>query len=108
VHVADPGDRRPEGDAVVRGAVPTDVAELKELGRRLSNWGRWGEDDEFGTLNFVTPEVRVAAAGLVRTGKVFDLGMPFGETGPWTISGVTRFNPIHLVTVTPHDPLRAD
>jgi hypothetical protein len=26
-----------------------------ELGTELSNWGRWGPDDEIGTLNFVTP-----------------------------------------------------
>ena len=34
----------------------------------LSNWGRWGEDDVLGTLNHITPEARVAAAGLVREG----------------------------------------
>src|SRR5439155_26627461 len=33
----------------------------------LSNWGRWGADDELGTLNLVTPEQRIAAAELVRT-----------------------------------------
>ena len=40
-----------------------------ELGQELSNWGRWGDDDEIGTLNFVTPAKRVAAATLVKTGK---------------------------------------
>jgi hypothetical protein len=55
--------------------------EFKKLGARLSNWGRWGEDDQLGTVNFITPEVRKAAAGLVRSGQVFDLGMPFGMTG---------------------------
>jgi kynurenine formamidase len=34
----------------------------------LSNWGRWGPDDELGTLNLITPEKRRAAAGLVRDG----------------------------------------
>ena len=34
----------------------------------LSNWGRWGPDDEMGTLNLVTPEKRREAAGLVRDG----------------------------------------
>ena len=28
----------------------------------ISNWGRWGPDDQLGTLNFITPEMRVAAA----------------------------------------------
>ena len=34
----------------------------------LSNWGRWGADDELGTLNLITPEKRTQAAGLVREG----------------------------------------
>ena len=33
-----------------------------------SNWGRWGDDDELGTLNYLTPDLRTAAAGLVRDG----------------------------------------
>jgi kynurenine formamidase len=35
---------------------------------QLSNWGRWGADDQLGTLNLVTPEVRRDAAGLVQEG----------------------------------------
>jgi kynurenine formamidase len=35
---------------------------------RCSNWGRWGPDDELGTLNLITPHNRVRAAGLVREG----------------------------------------
>lgn len=35
---------------------------------RLSNWGRWGADDQAGTLNLITPEKRREAAGLVRDG----------------------------------------
>ena len=34
----------------------------------LSNWGRWGEDDQSGTLNLITPEKRTAAADLVTAG----------------------------------------
>ncbi len=37
--------------------------------QRLSNWGRWGADDQFGTLNFITPEVTRAAVALVRDGR---------------------------------------
>ena len=36
--------------------------------RELSNWGRWGDDDQLGTLNLITPEKRKQAARLVRTG----------------------------------------
>jgi kynurenine formamidase len=38
--------------------------------RELSNWGRWGPDDELGTLNLITPDKRAAAARLVRDGIV--------------------------------------
>jgi kynurenine formamidase len=34
----------------------------------LSNWGRWGPDDELGTLNLITPAKRLQAAALVREG----------------------------------------
>ena len=32
----------------------------------LSNWGRWGQDDELSTLNLITPEKRTQAAALVK------------------------------------------
>ncbi len=50
-------------------ATPT-IATVKELGLRYSNWGRWGEHDELGTLNHIKPEDVVAAAGLVHTGRI--------------------------------------
>jgi kynurenine formamidase len=40
------------------------------------NWGRWGEDDEAGTLNLITDEVRARAAAEVRTGRAVSLAMP--------------------------------
>ncbi|MBM87535.1 MAG: cyclase [Gammaproteobacteria bacterium] len=39
----------------------------------LSNWGRWGLDDELGQANFITPEKRVQAAALVRDGLTVSL-----------------------------------
>jgi kynurenine formamidase len=73
-----------------------------ELGKKLSNWGRWGDDDEIGTLNFVTPEKRVASAKLVKTGKNFNLGIPFDKNGPWPAAGF-RINPVHVMTFMPSD-----
>lgn len=35
----------------------------------LSNWGRWGDDDELGTLNHITDDVRLAASRAVRHGR---------------------------------------
>jgi kynurenine formamidase len=43
---------------------------------RLSNWGRWGPEDELGTLNHITPEKRRAAAGLVQTGETISCARP--------------------------------
>jgi kynurenine formamidase len=71
---------------------------FREIGARLSNWNRWGPDDERGTINFITPEKLVRAARLVRTGKVFDLGIPFSADGPQP--GGLRVNPVHLMRET--------
>ena len=46
-----------------------------------ANWGRWGEDDERGTLNLLTPEVVLAATRVCRTGKVYHLGLPVQREG---------------------------
>ena len=42
--------------------------DVNDLMVSLSNWGRWGNDDQMGTLNLITPESRVAAAKLVSSG----------------------------------------
>jgi kynurenine formamidase len=70
---------------------------IRALGKKLSNWGRWGAEDERGTLNFITPEVVKRAARLVRRGAVFSLGLSFGAEGPQIGQG-GRVNPLHLMT----------
>ena len=57
-----------------------DDGNFREIGRQVSNWGRWGADDERGTLNYITPETVQAGAGCVRTGKMFELSLPLGST----------------------------
>ena len=42
----------------------------------LSNWGRWGNDDQLGALNLITPAKRVEAAGLVKNGSVVSMARP--------------------------------
>lgn len=74
------------------------MEDFRELGKRLSNWGRWGAEDERGTLNLITPDKLVAAAALVRKGAVFDLGIPFDDQGPQPGGG--RINPVHLMSQT--------
>lgn len=47
--------------------------EVLSYPQRLSNWGNWGPDDEKGTVNYITEPKRVAAAGLVRSGRTVSL-----------------------------------
>jgi kynurenine formamidase len=79
--------------------VVDDERSLKLLGSELSNWARWGADDELGTVNYITPKCRVEAAALVRTGEVIDLGMPLDAHGPQPTPGGWRHNPIHQMTM---------
>jgi len=46
-----------------------------------NNWGRWGADDERGALNLLTPEIIMAAAQSITTGKVYSLGIPIQGKG---------------------------
>lgn len=50
--------------------------------RTPNNWGRWGELDERGTVNFITPEHVAAAASLVRFGRVVSCAVPLDSKGP--------------------------
>ena len=47
---------------------PRTLAEFDAMFTELSNWGRWGPDDELGTVNLITPAKRQQAAALVRSG----------------------------------------
>ena len=44
--------------------------------RDRSNWGRWPDNPSAGTVNLITAEKRVAAAGLVKTGRTVSLSRP--------------------------------
>jgi len=77
---------------------PPTIATVRELGLKYCNWGRWGADDELGTLNHVTRQEVLRAAALVRTGRIVEMGLPIDDTGPQTGGGAFgRFNPIHLM-----------
>lgn len=57
------------------GKVPTESEVLGYI-ESLSNWGRWGPEDQLGTLNLLTPEKRVRAARLVRDGVTVSCARP--------------------------------
>jgi kynurenine formamidase len=46
--------------------------------KELNNWGRWGDDDQLGTVNLITPAKRAAARALVRTGRTVSLARDIG------------------------------
>jgi kynurenine formamidase len=73
-----------------------DVSEIEALGKKYSNWSRWGAEDQQGTLNLVTPERVAAAARLVRQGKTFSMAIPFDKDGPQT-GFAGRNNPMHFM-----------
>jgi len=56
------------------------------------NWGRFGDTDQIGTANHLTPERVAAAAALVRAGKRFSLALPIGPPTP----GGYRSEPLHF------------
>jgi len=70
------------------------------LAARVRNWGRWGDQDQRGTLNFITTDVVQRAALEVVTGEVFSLAIPFDQTGPQ--DGRIRSNPLRLMKQTGH------
>lgn len=69
-----------------------------------SNWGRWGENDQRGTLNHITPAKIRQAASLVRTGKAISLQLPLDDNGPQT-GAFGRVNPVHQMAATGSDHL---
>lgn len=92
---ADPADldrQNPEAEIAARAAA-------------FRNWGRWGDDDRLGTLNFIDDAHRAAAAALVTTGRSISLSQSFDMGGPqkgWR----RRTNPVHTMLDTGTDAER--
>lgn len=58
---------------------PSNLHEL--LANAPTNWGRWGPNDEVGSLNFLTTEEVMRGIQSIKQGKVFTLGMAIGTKG---------------------------
>jgi hypothetical protein len=74
-------------------------AAIAEAAKAYSNWGRWGEDDVLGTLNFLDEAKRREGAALIRDGVSFSLSQAFDMDGPqkgWR----RRTNPVHTMLAT--------
>jgi kynurenine formamidase len=84
-----PPDYTVDGDGKIVGARPGPV----------HNWGRWGETDQQGTANLLTPDRIAAAAQVIRTGKRFSLALPIGGVP----TPGYRSEPLHLFESTTGD-----
>ena len=81
--------------------------EIRARAEAYRNWGRWGDDDVLGTLNFIDDAKRAAAAGLVRDGIAVSLAQSFDMNGPqkgWR----RRTNPVHTMLDTGTDAERGN
>jgi kynurenine formamidase len=78
--------------------------QFAEIAREVNNWGRWGDDDERGTLNLVTAGIVRSAVDSVRDGKRFSLALPLSEDGPQLGFVPGRTNPTRTM-IAVHEPL---
>ena len=82
-------------------------ADIAEAAEKYKNWGKWGADDEVGTLNYVGVEEIINAAKLVKKGKVISLALNFDYKGPQGAKtkypAMGRTNPIHSMLRTGTD-----
>ncbi len=70
------------------------VAEFEAIFESVKNWGRWGKDDERGTLNYITPGHVRLAASFVRSGRSISLAIPIN-----TVAGPDNPHPaIHYMS----------
>ncbi|MEU4658407.1 cyclase family protein [Streptomyces sp. NPDC023723] len=74
------------------------IAEFDDLAKQVTNWNRWGADDQLGTLNLITPEVVRRGTASVVTGETFSLSMSLSLKGPQDGTGVPgRINPVRTM-----------
>ncbi|MGW1882326.1 cyclase family protein [Streptomyces sp. NPDC001970] len=76
---------------------PTLPPEFHDIAKRVNNWGRWGADDEIGTLNLITDEVVRGGAAEIRTGRRVPLALPLQQDGVQTGLIPGRVNPLHTM-----------
>ncbi len=81
--------------------------DLRKAAEQYKNWGKWGPNDEIGTLNYTQPADIVAAAQLVKKGTVISLALNFDQNGPQGAKSkypaMGRINPMHLMIRTGTD-----
>jgi hypothetical protein len=102
-------DNCPKGNSMASSNTARKLTrqDLREAADKFKNWGRWGPEDEIGTLNYTQAEDIVAAARLVRKGKVISLALNFDQNGPQGAKSkypaMGRINPLHTMLRTGTD-----
>jgi kynurenine formamidase len=79
------------------------TAEFDRLFEKVCNWGRWGPEDQLGTLNYITPDHIRAAATLVRTGRSVSMAVPIN-----TVAGPDNPRPAFHYMVQAYDTNSTD
>ena len=75
-------------------ALPPD---LQALAAEVSNWGRWGDDDERGTVNLIDAAAVARGVAAARTGVRFSLAIGLDDNGPQLGNIPGRINPLHVM-----------
>ena len=79
-----------------------------DMAARVRNWGRWGPDDDIGTLNLIDEAARRRGAAAVVSGQAFPLGLPLSEAEGIQLGFVEgRVNPTRTM-VHINQPVNAD
>lgn len=76
----------------------TTLEEFEKMAAAVRNWGRWGDDDQRGTLNLIGPESIRRGLAAVRSAEPITLSIPLQLHGPQDGTGIPgRINPVRTM-----------
>lgn len=96
---------------------PSTQAEYDQMFNKTKNWGRWGANDQLGTMNLITDKKRREAASLVHSGisvsvshpaikeSAADVASPFEHVMNATLSGDTFKTVVHGINMSHLDAM---
>ena len=88
---------------------PLATEQVQKYHETLCNWGRWGDRDQLGTPNLITPQKRVAAARLVDRGRSVSCARPLPRNEPAPsnkktlaeVPGIVSVHDLHVWSMVP-------
>jgi len=72
-----------------------------------NNWGRWGEDDQMGCANYITPDAVKRAGALIKNGRVISLAMAIDQSAPAIRAPAQKFMLMTTTDALVQDPAAA-